>query len=251
MNLSSQKSAIALSASAAALLMPVSAFAEDGAAGADILIPKMAEFIPALIAFLIIWIVLAKVALPGIMKTMEERGKKIEESLDEAEKTKQEAIAKRAESDSIVTDARRQAADIVLEARKDAESERARIIEAAHKEAEEIIAVLDTMSKRDQLDLLPKVAAAFKYVAEEDEDVVGVTVTTAIPLDDELRQTITKKCEQDFGRKVFLIEQVDPSIVGGLVLEARGERRDISVKTQLRIAQETLANSANSYGGEA
>ena len=109
----------------------------------------------------------------------------------------------------------------------------------------EIIAVLDTMSKRDQLDLLPKVAAAFKYVAEEDEDVVGVTVTTAIPLDDELRQTITKKCEQDFGRKVF------PSIVGGLVLEARGERRDISVKTQLRIAQETLANSANSYGGEA
>ena len=118
MNLSSQKSAIALSASAAALLMPVSAFAEDGAAGADILIPKMAEFIPALIAFLIIWIVLAKVALPGIMKTMEERGKKIEESLDEAEKTKQEAIAKRAESDSIVTDARRQAADIVLEARK-------------------------------------------------------------------------------------------------------------------------------------
>ena len=61
MNLSSQKSAIALSASAAALLMPVSAFAEDGAAGADILIPKMAEFIPALIAFLIIWIVLAKV----------------------------------------------------------------------------------------------------------------------------------------------------------------------------------------------
>ena len=148
MNLSSQKSAIALSASAAALLMPVSAFAEDGAAGADILIPKMAEFIPALIAFLIIWIVLAKVALPGIMKTMEERGKKIEESLDEAEKTKQEAIAKRAESDSIVTDARRQAADIVLEARKDAESERARIIEAAHKEAEEIIAKAHTTVPR-------------------------------------------------------------------------------------------------------
>lgn len=125
------------------------------------------------------------------------------------------------------------------------------MIERLASASPEIIAVLDTMSKRDQLDLLPKVAAAFKYVAEEDEDVVGVTVTTAIPLDDELRQTITKKCEQDFGRKVFLIEQVDPFIVGGLVLEARGERRDISVKTQLRIAQETLANSANSYGGEA
>lgn len=115
----------------------------------------------------------------------------------------------------------------------------------------EIIAVLDTMSKRDQLDLLPQVAAVFKDIAEEDEDVVGVAVTTAVPLDDELRQTITKKCEKDFGRKVFLIEQVDPSIVGGFVLEARGKRRDVSVKTQLRAAQEALANSANTYGGEA
>ena len=170
MNLSSQKSAIALSASAAALLMPVSAFAEDGAAGADILIPKMAEFIPALIAFLIIWIVLAKVALPGIMKTMEERGKKIEESLDEAEKTKQEAIAKRAESDSIVTDARRQAADIVLEARN---------IEAAHKEAEEIIAKAHTTVEDERKSIYAgaassiadlSVAVATKIVGEALED---------------------------------------------------------------------------------
>lgn len=144
MKLSKNTCAFALSASAAALLMPVSAFAEEGSTGAEILIPKMAEFVPALIAFLIIWIVLAKIALPGIMKTMEERGEKIQESLDEAEKTKQEAIAKRAESDSIVTDARRQAAEIVLEARKDAEAERARIIAAAHKDAEDIIAKAHT-----------------------------------------------------------------------------------------------------------
>ena len=146
MNLSSQKSAIALSASAAALLMPVSAFAEDGAAGADILIPKMAEFIPALI---------------------------------EAEKTKQEAIAKRAESDSIVTDARRQAADIVLEARKDAESERARIIEAAHKEAEEIIAKAHTTVEDERKSIYAgaassiadlSVAVATKIVGEALED---------------------------------------------------------------------------------
>lgn len=86
MNLSSQKSAIALSASAARAAHAGFRVRRGRRCGADILIPKMAEFIPALIAFLIIWIVLAKVALPGIMKTMEERGKKIEESLDEAEK---------------------------------------------------------------------------------------------------------------------------------------------------------------------
>ena len=115
----------------------------------------------------------------------------------------------------------------------------------------ELLAIIETMSKRDQLDLLPKVATVFKDIAEEDEDVVGVTVTTAIPLDDELRQTITEKCEKDYGRKVFLIEQVDPSIIGGIVLEARGERRDISVKTQLRAAHDTLATPIHPDGGEA
>ena len=110
---------------------------------------------------------------------MEERGKKIEESLDEAEKTKQEAIAKRAESDSIVTDARRQAADIVLEARKDAESERARIIEAAHKEAEEIIAKAHTTVEDERKSIYAgaassiadlSVAVATKIVGEALED---------------------------------------------------------------------------------
>lgn len=124
-------------------------------------------------------------------------------------------------------------------------------LEALASASPELLCVIDTMSKRDQLDLLPKVAAAFKAVAEEDEDVVGVTVTTAIALDDELRQAITQKCEKDYGRKVFLIEQVDPSIIGGIVLEARGERRDISVKTQLRAARETLATPIHPDGGEA
>mgnify|MGYP002747424726 FL=1 len=107
------------------------------------------------------------------------RDRKIEESLDEAEKTKQEAIAKRAESDSIVTDARRQAADIVLEARKDAESERARIIEAAHKEAEEIIAKAHTTVEDERKSIYAgaassiadlSVAVATKIVGEALED---------------------------------------------------------------------------------
>ena len=76
----------------AALVAPASAFAEE-AGGADILIPKMAEFVPALIAFIIIWIALAKVAWPKVLGMMDERSRRIEESLDEAEKTKQKALS--------------------------------------------------------------------------------------------------------------------------------------------------------------
>ena len=105
--------------------------------------------------------------------------------------------------------------------------------------APEVIAVVASLFERGQLDLLPQIVATFKEMTEEDEDVVGVTVTTAVPLDDELRRT------------VFLIEKVDPSIIGGLVLEARGQRRDISVKTQLRAAREALVSTSITNGGEA
>lgn len=134
------RATVAAAISSFVLAVPAQAFAEESSNKAEILIPKMAEFIPALIAFLVIWVVLAKFAWPQILSMMEERGKRIQESLDEAETTKKKAIASRKEYDELVTDARRKSADIVLEARKDAEAERARIIEAAHKEAEDIIA---------------------------------------------------------------------------------------------------------------
>lgn len=50
-----------------------------------------------------------------------------------------------------------------------------------------------------------------------------------------------------------LVERVDPSIIGGIVLEMRGQRRDISVKTQLRAARESLSSvhlDDESHGGE-
>jgi F-type H+-transporting ATPase subunit b len=161
------------------VLVPAQAFAEESSNKADILIPKMAEFIPALIAFLIIWIVLAKMAWPQILNMMDERGKRIQESLDEAEATKQKAISSRKEYDELVTDARRKSADIVLEARKDAEAERARIIEAAHKEAEDIIAKAHANAEDERKAIYTSAAAsiadlsvsvASKIVGEKLED---------------------------------------------------------------------------------
>lgn len=127
-------------AALAMLTAPVPAFAEESAGGASILIPNMAEFIPALIAFLIIFVVLAKFAWPSVLTMMDERSKRIEDSLAEADDARAKATEKRKQAEQIVADARRQASDIVLEARKDAEAERSRIIAAAHDEAAGIIA---------------------------------------------------------------------------------------------------------------
>lgn len=183
------RATVAAAISSFVLAVPAQAFAEESSNKAEILIPKMAEFIPALIAFLIIWVVLAKFAWPQILSMMDERGKRIQESLDEAETTKKKAIASRKEYDELVTDARRKSADIVLEARKDAEAERARIIEAAHKEAEGIIAKAHANAEDERNAIY---AAAAASIADLSVSVASKIVGETLDQDGEQRRLIER-----------------------------------------------------------
>lgn len=183
------RATVAAATSSFVLAVPAQAFAEESSNKAEILIPKMAEFIPALIAFLIIWVVLAKFAWPQILSMMDERGKRIQESLDEAETTKKKAIASRKEYDELVTDARRKSADIVLEARKDAEAERARIIEAAHKEAEDIIAKAHANAEDERNAIY---AAAAASIADLSVSVASKIVGETLDQDGEQRRLIER-----------------------------------------------------------
>ncbi|WP_297183667.1 F0F1 ATP synthase subunit B [uncultured Enorma sp.] len=171
----------------AALAAPASAFAEESAGGVDILIPKMAEFIPALIAFLIILVVMAKLVWPKVLAMMDERERRIADSLEEADRTKQKALEARKASDDMLTDARRQAADIVLAARQDAEAERQRIIAAAHTEAEGIIAKAKRTAEDERHALYANAAAS---IADLSVSVASKIVERSLDEDGEQRRLI-------------------------------------------------------------
>lgn len=108
----------------------------------------------------------------------------------------------------------------------------------------EVLSVLSQMAANGDLDKLGEVLDLYREMAEGDESTLGVTVTTAVPLDNELRALITQKCELDLGRNVFLIERVDPSIIGGIILSVNGRRRDASVRHQLEQARKVMTHSA-------
>ena len=65
----------------AGIAVPNYAFASE-AVDASILIPKPSEFIPALIAFLVIWVLFAKFLWPTVLENLDARQKKIQEDLD-------------------------------------------------------------------------------------------------------------------------------------------------------------------------
>ena len=104
------------------------------------------------------------------------------------------------------------------------------------------------MAERGDIKLLGRVAAAYESAAEEALETVVVDVTTAVELDDHLREVIKNKLSSDLGRSVRLNESVDRSILGGIIMSTHGKRMDASVRTQLSQARRVLATA--STGGE-
>ena len=122
------------------LATPAVALAEESAVGPDILIPKMAEFIPALIAFLVILAVLAKLVWPPVLEMMEKRQQKIQEDLDAAERSKVKAAEEAKGYEAKILEAHHEADAIVAKAKKEAEEVRSAVLAKAQREAADIIA---------------------------------------------------------------------------------------------------------------
>ena len=80
-----------LAFAAASAVCPMSAFAAESGAGIEAILPQMEEFIPMLVAFIILWIVLAKFGWPLFEGMLEKRENTIKTNLEKAEEARQES----------------------------------------------------------------------------------------------------------------------------------------------------------------
>lgn len=151
---------IAAGASAAALvasaIAPTTALAES-TTGTDLLIPKPAEFVPALIAFVVIWVIMAKVAWPSILGMMDKRQQKIKDDLDSAAESKLKAAEEAKEYETKLLNAQKEADAIVAQAKREAEEERTQILAKAQHDASDIITkargAVDSERKKAMIEL--------------------------------------------------------------------------------------------------
>ena len=111
-----------------------------------------------------------------------------------------------------------------------------------------LVDVLAVMAERGDVEKVARVVASFEEQLRSELNLNVVEVTTAVPLDDDLRAKITAKLAADFGTDVVLDEHVDKSILGGIIMSANGRRIDASVTSQLDHARNVLTQ--NTDGGE-
>lgn len=142
MKLNANKARIAAGmtlAGSAAFGVPAVAFASEGEGGVSALVPDMVEFIPMLVAFIILWVVLAKFGWPAFDAMLQKRSDTIKESLEKSEAARVESERVLAEYKQELADAKAQAASIVAEAKKHGEAAKAEITASAQKEAADMI----------------------------------------------------------------------------------------------------------------
>jgi F-type H+-transporting ATPase subunit b len=158
---------------------PVAALAEEENTGIKLLMPNMAEFIPACVAFIIIFVILSKFAWPTVLKMMEDRENKIQGDLDAAAAARTDAEAQAQAYKERIAAAEREADEIVAKAKREAEDERAAILAKAQKDAAATIAksrdAIETERKKAMIELSGSVVdlsieIASKVIGDELDD---------------------------------------------------------------------------------
>ncbi len=111
--------------------------------------------------------------------------------------------------------------------------------------SELVVNTLQVMNGKGRLRLVPALAEAYRLENEHRRGEVDVEVTTAVALSDEMRRRIAVSASRYSGRTARLVEKVDPSLLGGLVLKIGDRKIDSSLARQLHAAREGLFERAS------
>jgi F-type H+-transporting ATPase subunit b len=172
----------------------------EDSGGSFLVSPSLGLMIWTLLVFLFTMWVLSKLAFPRIQEALDRRANAIRESIESAERTRQEADQILAEYRARLKEAREQADEIMARARKAADSAKAQAAEEGKERREELLAA----ARRD---IEAETRRSLERIRKE---VADLTVLTT--------EKVTRKSLTGEDQKKLVEEalgEVDFSILGG------------------------------------
>ncbi len=104
---------------------------------------------------------------------------------------------------------------------------------------------LAVISSKGRLALMPAIVEAYRQELRERGGVIDAEVVSAVELTDELRSALRQAIRKHTGKDAEITEQVDPDILGGLIVRTAGQKIDTSVAAQLGKLSESLSRRAS------
>jgi F-type H+-transporting ATPase subunit delta len=115
------------------------------------------------------------------------------------------------------------------------------LLGSTHELLRNFLMLLVEKGRADEIDAIQR---EFEDLCRRDEGILNVELTTAVELSDDERRSIINQIERASGRRVEATSKVDPSLIGGLVLQAGSQLVDSSVRGRLERLRHELTTSA-------
>jgi F-type H+-transporting ATPase subunit delta len=109
-----------------------------------------------------------------------------------------------------------------------------------HRASEMFINFLLVLNDHERLDLVRAVAAAYRELNDQRAGRIRVQVRSAIELPDDQRQRLLQELRETFHKEPILDTQVDPELLGGLVVRVDDWLYDQSVRRRLESLQDEI-----------
>ena len=107
-----------------------------------------------------------------------------------------------------------------------------------------LVNFLELLAERHRMPLLPRIRKQFDALWAEDQKLLTVSVTSAVELDESLVKEIGKRIQDQTGRQVELSSNVDPDVLGGLVVRVGNMVLDASIRNRLEQLRKQVAKAA-------
>ena len=107
-----------------------------------------------------------------------------------------------------------------------------------------VLNLIGLMLRRGRIDQLPRIAAEFRRLDNARQGITIATATSAAALTPDEVRALTQRMEQFTGGRVELDLQVDPSLLGGLVVRVGDRLIDGSVRGRLERLRNQLVSGA-------
>ena len=101
--------------------------------------------------------------------------------------------------------------------------------------------VLITNKKRESI--LAEISSSFISLYKSKKNIKEVTVTTALPLDEIMRNELMNYVKAQNNSNIELIEKVDESLIGGAIIRMGDTQLDASVSSKLKILRQKFSEN--------
>jgi F-type H+-transporting ATPase subunit delta len=109
---------------------------------------------------------------------------------------------------------------------------------------ERTVNFLELLAERHRMPALFRIRREFDAMWADENQLLPVTVTSAVELDEGIVDEIGKRIQDQTGRKVELSSNVDPEVLGGLMVRVGNMVLDGTVRNRLERLRKTVAKAA-------